>query len=91
MEEAVGRLGDIFFSYESSHSWGVHILVRDDLDFNLQSVKVDILGHYIVLEAKITDSAFLFNYYAPNKCSEKCSFFKSISDELKTLAHTLSF
>ena len=66
----------------------MHILVRDDLDFNLQSVKLDVLGRYIVLEATITDSAFLSNYYAPNKCSEQCSFFKFISDELKTLAQS---
>ena len=42
-----------FFSHGSSHSKGVLVLVRDNLDFNLKSVKVDELGRYILLEATI--------------------------------------
>ena len=76
--------GDMFFSHGSSHSKGVLVLVKDNLDFNLKSVKVDELGRYILLEATIQDSTFsLLNFYAPNKCSEQCNFFKFISDELK--------
>ena len=75
--------GDIFFSHGSSHSKGVLVLIRDSLDFNLKSVKVDALGRYILLEATIQDSPFLLlNIYAPNKCAEQCEFFKSISNEL---------
>jgi len=33
------------------HSKGILILVRDHLDFKLQSVKVDSQGRYILLEA----------------------------------------
>ena len=33
--------GDMFFSHGTGHSKGVLILVRDHLDFKLQSVKVD--------------------------------------------------
>ena len=74
---------ETFFSHGSSHSKGVLVLVRDNLDFNFKSVKVDALGRYILLEAIIQDSSFLLlNVYAPNKCAEQCEFFKSISDEL---------
>ena len=67
----------------SGHSKGVLILVKDQLDFKLQSIKVDSQGRYILLEAIIQDSTFLLlNIYAPNKCSEQCEFFKTISEEL---------
>ena len=69
--------GDMFFSHGTGHSKGVLILVRDNLDFKLQSVKVDSQGRYILLEATIQDSPFLLlNIYAPNKCSEQCDFFR---------------
>ena len=45
--------GDMFFSHGSAHSRGVLVLVRDQLDFNLQSRKVDEQGRSILLEAKI--------------------------------------
>ena len=77
--------GDMFFSHGTGHSKGVLILVRDHLDFKLQSVKVDSQGRYILLEATIQDSPFLLlNIYAPNKCSEQCDFFKTISEVLKS-------
>ena len=45
-------------SHGTGHSKGVLILVRDHLDFKLQSVKVDLQGRYILLEATIQDSPF---------------------------------
>ena len=77
--------GDMFFSHGTGHSKGVLILVKDQLDFKLQSIKVDSQGRYILLEAIIQDSPFLlFNIYAPNKCSEQCDFFKTISEQLNS-------
>ena len=65
----------MFFSHGSSHSRGVLVLVRDQLDFNLQSLKVDEQGRSILLEAKIQDSPFLLlNIYAPDKSVEQCEF-----------------
>ena len=82
--------GDMFFSHGTGHSKGVLILVKDQLDFKLQSIKVDSQGRYILLEAIIQDSPFLLlNIYAPNKCSEQCDFFKTISEELNS-SFTLS-
>ena len=77
--------GDMFFSHGSSHSRGVLILVREQLDFKLVSSKVDDQGRYILLHAMIQDTPFLLiNIYAPNKCAEQSEFFKSISNEIKT-------
>ena len=75
----------MFFSHGTNHSRGVLILVKDRLDFKLQSVKVDSEGRYILLEALIQDSPFvLLNIYAPNTSTEQCEFFKKIAEELKS-------
>ena len=74
----------MFFSHGAGHSKGVLILVKDHLDFKLQSVKVDSQGHYILLDYKPGFPFLLLNIYAPNKCSEQCDFFKTISDELNS-------
>ena len=60
-------------------------LVKDHLDFKLQSIKVDSEG-CILLEALIQDSTFvLLNIYAPNTSTEQCEFFQKIAEELKSL------
>ena len=65
-------------------SRGVLVMVRDNLHFQLRSMKVDSQGRYVFLEVSIQDSPyFLLNIYAPNKCSEQCTFFKEISEILK--------
>ena len=64
--------GEMFFSHGSSHSRGVLVLIRNNLDFKIRSTKVDSQGRYIFLEAYIQDSPyFLLNIYAPNKFSEQ--------------------
>ena len=76
--------GEMFFSHGTNHSRGVLILVKDQLDFKLQSVKSDSKGRYILLEALIEDSPFvLLNIYGPNKSTEQCDFFNKIAAELK--------
>ena len=76
--------GELFLSHGSNHSRGVLVLVRDNLDFNKHSTKVDSQGHYIFLEAYIQDSPyFILNIHAPNKCSEQFLFFKDVLDFLK--------
>ena len=77
--------GKTFFSHGTNHSTGVLILVKDQLDFKLQSLKVDSQCRYVLLEALIQDSPFaLLNIYAPNKCVEHCDFLNKISEELKS-------
>ena len=43
--------GKLFSSHGSTHSCGVMVLVRSDLDFNLKSVEVDTQGRYVVMES----------------------------------------
>ena len=50
--------GDMFFSHGTGHSKGVLILVKDQLDFKMQLIKVDSQGCYILLEDIIQDSPF---------------------------------
>ena len=52
--------GKIFFSHGSNHSRGVMILVRNDLDFNLKRVEIDDNGRYIIMQANVQSSEFLF-------------------------------
>ena len=78
--------GKTFFSHGTNHSRGILILIKDQLDFRLQSLKVDLQGRYFLLEALIQDSPFAsLNIYAPNKCAEQCDFFQQKFQELKSL------
>ena len=73
-----------FRTVEAGRSRGVLLPVRDNLDFQLRSIKVDSQGRFVFLEVSIQESPyFLLNIYAPNKSSEQCTFFKEISEILK--------
>ena len=72
--------GKLFFSHGSNHSCGVMVLVRGDLEFNLISIKMDNEGRYILLEAEVQGSNFLFlNVYLPNKVQEQCRFIENLN------------
>jgi len=67
--------GVLFFSHGTSHSKGVLILVRENLDFQVKSTHIDDLGRFIILDTLIQDSPFLLaNIYAPTKASEQGQF-----------------
>ena len=67
--------GKLFSSHGTNHSCGEMVLVRSDLDFTLKSVEVDVQGRYVLVEADVQGSNFLFvNVYAPNKVQEQCLF-----------------
>ena len=56
------------------------VLVRGDLEFKLISMKTGNEGHYILLEAEIQGSNFLFvNVHVPNKVHEQCRFIKNLT------------
>ena len=58
---------ELYFSHGSNHSRGVAILVRDELDLNLNSASSDDDGRFVMIEAELQGSSFLFlNIYAPN-------------------------
>ena len=67
--------GKLFSSHCTNHSCGVMVLVRSDLDSDLKSFEVDVQGRYVLVEADVQGSNFLFvNVYAPNKVQEQCLF-----------------
>ena len=63
----------------TNHSCGVMILIKDDLEFNLKSSVLDAEGRYILMDATVQGSDFLFvNIYAPNKVQYQCEFFSAL-------------
>ena len=60
------------------------VLVRSDLDFKLKSIEVDNEGRYVIIEADVQSSNFLFvNTYAPNKVQEQCRFFDNLNKAIE--------
>ena len=73
----------MFFSHGTEHGKGVLILIRNSLQFELKTTKVDKNGCFIILEANVQDHPFVFvNLYAPNKTNEQFTFFEEMSEEL---------
>lgn len=73
----------MFFSHGMEHSKGVLILIKNYLEFELKTWKVDKNGRFIILEANVHDHPFLFvNLYAPNKTKEQSTFLEEIREEL---------
>lgn len=70
----------MFFSHGTKHRKGVLILIRNSLEFELKTTKVDKNGCFIILEANVQDHPFVFvNLYAPN---EQSTSFQEIHEEL---------
>ena len=58
-------------------------LLKNNLEFELKSSKIDKDGRFIFIEAKVQEYPFLFvNLYAPNKTNEQLTFFEEIREEL---------
>ena len=75
--------GKLYFSHGSNHSCGVMILVKDDLDFKLNSLSSDAKGRYIIMEAEVQGSSFLFvNIYAPNNVQDQCCFYDNLNKNI---------
>ena len=72
--------GQMFYSHGSNHSRGVLVLISETLQFDVISLKEDIHGRFIAIQALVQEAPFLLlNLYAPTKCSEQCDFFEIIS------------
>ena len=75
--------GKMLFSHRSNHSKGTLVLVKQGLDFEQKSVLCDPNGRFIILEAVVQDTPFLFvNVYAPNKIHEQEAFFQKTERNL---------
>lgn len=79
--------GKIFYSHGSNHSKGVAILFNLKLDVHAENTESDKNGRYLMLEAKIYDTTFLFcNIYSPNDNNSQNSFFSSLNGTLRQYA-----
>ena len=68
--------GKMLFSHGANNARGVIILVRNGFDYNVDTVKIDSQGRFILVKGKIQDVEYtVVNIYAPNKdaCSRKFS------------------
>ena len=60
------------------------ILARDDLDFKLNSACCDDNGRYIIMEAEVQGSSFLFvNIYALNSVQDQCCFYDNLNKNIE--------
>ena len=76
--------GKLYFSHGSNHSCGVLILVRDDLDFKLNSARSDDNGRYIIMDAEVQGSSFWFvTIYAPNSVQDQCRFYDNLNKNIE--------
>ena len=61
------------------------ILVKNDVDFKLNSIISDDQGRYIIIDAEIQGSSFLFvNIYAPNSVQDQCCFYENLNNITET-------
>ena len=59
------------------------ILVRDDLGFKLNLARSHDNGRYIIMEAEVQGSSFLFvNIYAPNSVQDQCCFYDNLNKNI---------
>ena len=73
--------GDIIYSHGTNHSKGVAILFNPKLDVRIESSEADKDGRYVLLEASIFESTFLFcNIYSPNDNNSQVTFFSKLND-----------
>ena len=81
--------GELHFSHGTEHRKGVLILVKNHLEFEVKSTKIDKNGCFIILEANVQGHHFLFvNLYVPNKTNEQSTFFEEIRNELDNICLT---
>ena len=75
---------NIIYSHGTNHSKGVAILFNPKLDVCIGSPEADKNRRYLLLEASIFESTFLFcNIYSPNDNNSQNTFFTKLSDSLR--------
>ena len=78
--------GEMYFSHGSNHSRGVVVMVKNSLDFKLNSLKTDEQGRSIILDANIQDTPFLLvNIYAPNTTNEQITYFEALRKQIEDI------
>ena len=73
----------MIYGQGTRHSRGVLVLISDQLQCGLKSVKCDENGRFILVEALIQESPYiLLNLYTPTKQNEQWAFYEKISTTL---------
>jgi hypothetical protein len=71
--------GKCFWSFGSNRSRGVGICLAKALDYNITNFEFDLDGRWIVLDLLINKTLIrLINVYAPNKESDRNTFFDNV-------------
>ena len=70
----------MFFSHGTNQSCGTLVLIKNDLEFELNSFSIDSEGRHVLLDSTIQSLDFLLvNIYAPNDVTEQCRFFRNLN------------
>ena len=70
----------MFFSHGTNQTCGTLVLIKNDLEFELNSFSIDSEGRHVLLDSTIQSSDFLLvNIYAPNDVTEQCRFFRNLN------------
>ena len=70
----------MFFSHGTYRSCRTLVLIKNDLEFELNSFSIDSEGRHVLLDATIQGSDFLLvNIYASNDVTEQCGFFGNLN------------
>jgi len=72
--------GKVFFSHGTNHSKGTICLVREGFDLEVEEIKCDTNGRFIIMKVKIQEENFvLVNLYMPNMESQQSLFLKDLT------------
>lgn len=74
--------GNIIYGHKTNQSKGVAIVLNPRLDARIGNSEADKNGTYLLLEASLFESTFLFcNIYSPNDSKSQITFFSKLSDQ----------
>lgn len=77
--------GRIVYSHGTNHARGVAILIKPDLDIDIENIFCDDSGRIIILSAKIQNTdCNIINIYSPNDEKSQCHFFRFVRKVMKT-------
>ena len=78
--------GPTLFSNGTNNSSGCMVLVRAELYFKVNTVKVDVNGRYILIKCNIQEEPIIItNVYAPNSENEQVIFISEVDNVLTNL------
>ena len=78
--------GHSIFAHGGNHSRGVAILIKNGLDFQIITEKVDYNGRFIICEVEIKEKIFtLVNIYSPNREKEQILFYTDLRNSLRQM------